>query len=110
MGGKIKTDGFEKEASWQYNGFAIGYDHEVGNNWRIGLAGEYAKGDVASHISADGRTNDLEDTIGGTAFEYGIGVNHKMSDNSSLYIDVERIDGGEVDKNWGVNVGFRYSF
>jgi hypothetical protein len=27
-----------------------------------------------------------------------------------MYLDVERISGGDVTKNWGVNVGFRYSF
>lgn len=256
VGGKIKVDGLKGDNDFKYNGFAAGYDHEIGNNWRIGLAGQYAKGDttltngdgeiktaagalygtwtgdkghhvdiiakvgkvdsetsayggtiaqkldgdfgstamsfaveygyrqdlndgwfvepmvrasyvhlggddytVTTHdntmsvtndamnsivlrggfllgkefkqgssvylkaavlhdfdgdintsIKGDGRTASYSDSIGGTAIEYGIGVNHKFNKDSSMYFDVERISGGDVTKNWGVNVGFRYSF
>ena len=211
VGGKIKVDGLQGDNDFKYNGFAAGYDHEIGNNWRIGLARQYAKGDttlingdgdfssnamsfaveygyrqqlqndwfiepmvrasyvhlggddytvVAGDDTAMGVTNDsmnsiilrggfllgkefqqgssvylkaavlhdfdgdintsingkdgrpasYSDSIGGTAIEYGIGVNHKFNKESSMYLDVERISGGDVTKNWGVNVGFRYSF
>ena len=256
VGGKIKVDGLQGDNDFKYNGFAAGYDHEIGNNWRIGLAGQYAKGDttltngdgeiktaagalygtwtgdkghhvdiiakvgkvdsetsayggtiaqkldgdfgstavsfaveygyrqelndgwfvepmvrasyvhlggddytvttrdntmsvtndsmnsivlrggflvgktfaadssvylkaavlhdfdgdINTNVSADGRSASYSDSIGGTAIEYGIGVNHKFNKDSSMYLDVERISGGDVTKNWGVNVGFRYSF
>ena len=256
VGGKIKVDGLQGDNDYQYNGFAAGYDREIGSNWRIGLAGQYAKGDtgltngdgeiktaagalygtwtgdkghhvdiiakvgkvdsetsayggtiaqkldgdfgstaisfaveygyrqdlndgwfvepmvrasyvhlggddytvttrdntmsvtndsmnsivlrggfllgktfaadssvylkaavlhdfdgdINTHVSADGRSASYSDSIGGTAIEYGIGVNHKFNKDSSMYLDVERISGGDVTKNWGVNVGFRYSF
>ena len=256
VGGKIKVDGLQGDNDFKYNGFAAGYDHEIGSNWRIGLAGQYAKGDtgltngdgeiktaagalygtwtgakghhvdiiakvgkvdsetsayggtiaqkldgdfgstavsfaveygyrqdlndgwfvepmvrasyvhlggddytvttrdntmsvtndsmnsivlrggflvgktfaadssvylkaavlhdfdgdINTHVSADGRSASYSDSIGGTAIEYGIGVNHKFNKDSSMYLDVERISGGDVTKNWGVNVGFRYSF
>ena len=256
VGGKIKVDGLKGDNDFKYNGFAAGYDHEIGSNWRIGLAGQYAKGDttltngdgeiktaagalygtwtgdkghhvdiiakvgkvdsetsayggtiaqkldgdfgstamsfaveygyrqdlqngwfvepmvrasyvhlggddytvttrdntmsvindamnsivlrggfllgktfaeasnvylkaavlhdfdgdINTKVSADGRTASYSDSIGGTAIEYGIGVNHKFNKDSSMYFDVERISGGDVTKNWGVNLGFRYSF
>lgn len=256
VGGKIKVDGLQGDNDYQYNGFAAGYDREIGSNWRIGLAGQYAKGDTSltngdgeiktaagalygtwtgdkghhvdiiakvgkvdsetsayggtiaqkldgdfgstaisfaveygyrqdlndgwfvepmvrasyvhlggddytvttrdntmsvtndsmnsivlrggfllgktfaadssvylkaavlhdfdgdinTHVSADGRSASYSDSIGGTAIEYGVGVNHKFNKDSSMYLDVERISGGDVTKNWGVNVGFRYSF
>ena len=256
VGGKIKVAGLQGDNDYQYNGFAAGYDREIGSNWRIGLAGQYAKGDtgltngdgeiktaagalygtwtgvkghhvdiiakvgkvdsetsayggtiaqkldgdfgstavsfaveygyrqdlndgwfvepmvrasyvhlggddytvttrdntmsvtndsmnsivlrggfllgktfaadssvylkaavlhdfdgdINTHVSADGRSASYSDSIGGTAIEYGIGVNHKFNKDSSMYLDVERIGGGDVTKNWGVNVGFRYSF
>lgn len=256
VGGKIKVDGLQGDNDYQYNGFAAGYDREIGSNWRIGLAGQYAKGDTSltngdgeiktaagalygtwtgdkghhvdiiakvgkvdsetsayggtiaqkldgdfgstaisfaveygyrqdlndgwfvepmvrasyvhlggddytvttrdntmsvtndsmnsivlrggfllgktfaadssvylkaavlhdfdgdinTHVSADGRSASYSDSIGGTAIEYGIGVNHKFNKDSSMYLGVERISGGDVTKNWGVNVGFRYSF
>lgn len=256
VGGKIKVDGLQGDNDFKYNGFAAGYDHEIGSNWRIGLAGQYAKGDITltngdgeiktaagalygtwigdkghhvdiiakvgkvdsetsayggtiaqkldgdfgstavsfaveygyrqelndgwfvepmvrasyvhlggddytvttrdntmsvtndsmnsivlrggfllgkefqqgssvylkaavlhdfdgdinTSIKGDGRSAGYSDSIGGTAIEYGIGVNHKFNKDSSMYLDVERISGGDVTKNWGVNVGFRYSF
>ena len=256
VGGKIKVDGIDGDNDFKYNGFAAGYDREVGNNWRIGLAGQYAKGDttltggdgeiktaagalygtwtgdkghhvdiiakvgkvdsetsayggtiaqkldgdfgstamsfaveygyrqqlndgwfiepmarasyvhlgsddytvssrdgsmsvtndamnsivlrggfllgktfaensnvylkaavlhdfdgdINTSVTADGRSAKYSDSIGGTAIEYGIGVNHKFNKDSSMYLDVERVSGGDVTKNWGVNVGFRYSF
>jgi len=256
VGGKIKVDGIDGDNDFKYNGFAAGYDREVGNNWRIGLAGQYAKGDTTltggdgeikaaagalygtwtgdkghhvdiiakvgkvdsetssyggtiaqkldgdfgstalsfaveygyrqqlndgwfiepmarasyvrlgsddytvttrdgsmnvtndsmnsiilrggfllgktfaessnvylkaailhdfdgdlnTSIRADGRTAGYSESIGGTGFEYGLGVNHKFNSDSSMYLDVERVSGGDVTKNWGVNVGFRYSF
>lgn len=256
VGGKIKVDGLQGDNDFKYNGFAAGYDHEIGNNWRIGLAGQYAKGDttltngdgeiktaagalygtwtgdkghhvdiiakvgkvdsetsayggtiaqkldgdfssnamsfaveygyrqqlqndwflepivrasyvhlggddytvttrdgsmsvtndsmnsivlrggfllgkefqqgssvylkaavlhdfdgdINTHVSADGRSASYSDSIGGTAIEYGIGINHKFNKDSSMYMDIERVSGGDVTKNWGVNVGFRYSF
>lgn len=256
VGGKIKVDGIDGDNDFKYNGFAAGYDREVGNNWRIGMAGQYAKGDTTltggdgeikaaagalygtwtgakghhvdiiakvgkvdsetssyggtiaqkldgdfgstalsfaveygcrqqlndgwfiepmarasyvhlgsddytvttrdgsmnvtndsmnsivlrggfllgktfaessnvylkaailhdfdgdlnTRIRADGRTAGYSESIGGTGFEYGLGVNHKFNSDSSMYLDVERVSGGDVTKNWGVNVGFRYSF
>lgn len=256
VGGKIKVDGIDGDNDFKYNGFAAGYDREVGNNWRIGLAGQYAKGDttltggdgeikaaagalygtwtgdkghhvdiiakvgkvdsetsayggtiaqkldgdfgstamsfaveygyrqqlndgwfiepmarasyvrlgsddytvttrdgsmsvtndtmnsivlrggflvgktfaessnvylkaailhdfdgdINTSVRGDGRSASYSDSIGGTAIEYGIGVNHKFNKDSSMYFDVERASGGDVTKNWGVNVGFRYSF
>ena len=67
-------------------------------------------GDLNTSIRADGRTAGYSESIGGTGFEYGLGVNHKFNSDSSMYLDVERVSGGDVTKNWGVNVGFRYSF
>ena len=256
VGGKIKVDGISGDNEFKYNGFAAGYDREIGSNWRIGLAGQYAKGDttlsggdgeiktaagalygtwtgdkghhvdivakvgkmdsetsayggtiaqklegdfgssamsfaveygyrqqlendwfiepmvrasyvhlggddysvttrdgsmsvtndsmnsivlrggfllgkqfaqgsnvylkaavlhdfdgdINTSIHADGRSAEYKDSIGGTAIEYGIGINHKFNKDSSMYMDIERVSGGDVTKNWGVNVGFRYSF
>ncbi|MBP8743301.1 MAG: autotransporter outer membrane beta-barrel domain-containing protein, partial [Acidaminococcaceae bacterium] len=67
-------------------------------------------GSVDTHISADGRTNSFSDDLSGTGFEYGIGTNYKFNKDSSLYADIERISGGSITKNWGLNVGYKYTF
>ena len=76
---------------------------------KLGLLHDFS-GDITTHITADGRSVSYNDSIGGTGFEYGLGINHYFTDVSRLYMDVERISGGDVTKNWGVNLGFRYSF
>ena len=47
MSAANQVDGLQGDNDYQYNGFAAGYDREIGSNWRIGLAGQYAKGDTS---------------------------------------------------------------
>ena len=66
-------------------------------------------GDTATTITADGRSAKYENDLGGFGLEYGLGLDYAFG-NSSLYFDLERISGGDLEKDWGVNVGFRYQF
>jgi hypothetical protein len=92
-------------------GFLLGKEFQQGSSVYLKAAVLHDfDGDINTNVSADGRSASYSDSIGGTAIEYGIGVNHKFNKDSSMYLDVERISGGDVTKNWGVNVGFRYSF
>lgn len=92
-------------------GFLLGKQFAQGSNVYLKAAVLHDfDGDINTSIRADGRSAEYKDSIGGTAIEYGIGVNHKFNKDSSMYLDVERVSGGDVTKNWGVNVGFRYSF
>lgn len=65
VGGKIKVDGLQGDNDYQYNGFAAGYDREIGSNWRIGLAGQYAKGDT-SLTNGDGEIKTAAGALYGT--------------------------------------------
>ncbi len=67
-------------------------------------------GDVATTLTADGRSNKYETDLGGFGLEYGLGYDQAFGKNSSLYLDVERISGSDLKKDWGVNVGVRFSF
>ncbi len=67
-------------------------------------------GDVATTLTADGRSNKYETDLGGFGLEYGLGYDQAFGKNSSLYLDVERISGSDLKKDWGVNVGMRFSF
>ena len=92
-------------------GFLLGKQFAQGSNVYLKAAVLHDfDGDINTGIRADGRSAEYKDSIGGTAIEYGIGINHKFNKDSSMYMDIERVSGGDVTKNWGVNVGFRYSF
>ncbi len=67
-------------------------------------------GDLATTVSADGRTAHYEDSLGGWGVEYGAGVDYRLSKATNVSFDVERRSGGDLRRDWGVNVGVNYSF
>ena len=68
-------------------------------------------GDLATTVSADGRTAPpYEDSLGGWGVEYGAGLEYKLGKAANISLDVERRSGGELKRDWGVNVGVNYSF
>lgn len=52
----------------------------------------------------------MEADLGGGWWEVGIGTNINLSDNSYLYLDVEKTYGGDVATPWQWIAGVRYSF
>lgn len=68
-------------------------------------------GDLATTVSADGRTAPpYEDSLGGWGVEYGAGLEYKLGKAANISLDVERRSGGELKRDWGVNIGVNYSF
>lgn len=67
-------------------------------------------GDLATTVSADGRTAHYEDSLGGWGVEYGAGLEYKLGQAANISLDFERRSGGELKRDWGLNVGVNYSF
>ena len=68
-------------------------------------------GDLATTLSADGRTPAYyEGDLGGWGVEYGAGMEYKLGKAANISLDFERRSGGELKRDWGVNVGVNYSF
>ena len=67
-------------------------------------------GDLATTLSADGRKAHYEDSLGGWGVEYGAGLEYKLGKAANISLDVERRSGGELKRDWGVNIGVNYSF
>lgn len=67
-------------------------------------------GDLATTVSADGRTAYDEDSLGGWGLEYGAGLEYKLGKAANISLDFERRSGGELKRDWGVNIGVNYSF
>lgn len=67
-------------------------------------------GDMRSTASLGKASNSIEDDLGGTWYEYGVGGNFNFTDNCYGYVDLERQSGGEVVEDWRWNLGVRYSF
>ena len=69
------------------------------------------KGDADFTFSKTaGTARTISEELGGTWFEYGIGANFNATKQVHLYADVEAANGGEVDTDYRVNFGMRYSW
>ena len=71
---------------------------------------EFSGNSSVTMLAANGESYSAEKDYGDTWLEVGIGGNITLGKIFELYGDVERSFGGDVTKNWGANVGFRYSF
>ena len=80
-------------------GLIGGVNHEfLGDQeiWFIGTDGASAK--------VDGHG------LGGTSFYYGLTADWQVSDRVRFYAELDREEGDHYTKDYGVNVGFKYSF
>ena len=77
---------------------------------KASLLHEFSGNSSVAMLAANGESYSADKDYGDTWLEAGIGGNITLGKNCELYGDVERSFGGDVTKNWGANVGFRYSF
>ncbi len=93
-------------------GFVLGLDcpGDRGNAYiRASVLRDW-KGEADFTFSKGGQMVKLSEDMGDTWFEYGIGANFNATKNLHIYADLERTDGGDVETDYRVNVGARYSF
>ena len=48
--------------------------------------------------------------MSGTWYELIVGINAKMSNHSTGYLNIEKLFGDDVHSNWQINGGCRWSF
>ncbi|MCE5286825.1 MAG: autotransporter outer membrane beta-barrel domain-containing protein, partial [Pelosinus sp.] len=60
------------------------------------------------NIKAD--TVDYSQDMSGRWYEFILGLNTKMGQHSSGYLNVEKLFGGDMHSNWQLNAGCRWSF
>ena len=110
------------------NGYIEGMNSAIG---RIGFVmGQKITGDSDIYLKADllhefagerdlqltsdaGGTSDMltkHNDYGDTWFELGLGANIKVSKTASIYGEIERGFGGDINKKWSVNGGVRFTF
>ena len=92
-------------------GIAVGKQLEQGCIYtKVSVLHEFYGDGSVSMQDRNGAALSNDFDYGDTWLEVGIGGNITLGKNFELYGDVERSFGGDVTKNWGANVGFRYSF
>lgn len=84
---------------WYQIGVIGGVTHEFLGDQTITFTGTEGK---SAEVKGHG--------LGGTSFYYGVTADWQVSDNVRLYGEVSREEGEHYTKDYGVNVGFKYSF
>ena len=92
----------------------------VSAGWKLpGEMGDvYARASVVQQFLGDakisgwngGAMNVYEIDGEDTWFEYGIGTNLRLTESASVWADLERTEGAQIDEEWRGTVGLRYSF
>ena len=92
----------------------------VSAGWKLpGVMGDvYARASVVQQFLGDakisgwngGAMNVYEIDGEDTWFEYGIGTNLRLTESASVWADLERTEGAQIDEEWRGTVGLRYSF
>ncbi|WP_439822175.1 autotransporter outer membrane beta-barrel domain-containing protein [Phascolarctobacterium faecium] len=96
-------------------GFVMGQKITGGSDiyLKADLLHEFA-GERDLQLTSDaGGTNDSlrkHNDYGDTWFELGLGANIKVSKTASIYGEIERGFGGDINKKWSVNGGVRFTF
>ena len=96
-------------------GFVMGQKITGGSDiyLKADLLHEFA-GERDLQLTSDaGGTNDMltkHNDYGDTWFELGLGANIKVSKTASIYGEIERGFGGDINKKWSVNGGVRFTF
>ena len=86
---------FAKDAGKLYARASVNHDF-LGE-----VDGKASKGDLAESMYVD---------LGGTWFTYGVGTQFNITDNLSVWGNVDRTMGGEVSTRYMMNAGLRYVF
>ena len=68
------------------------------------------KGDASATFTKNGLTRTVEDDLGDTWIEYGIGANYNATKNVHLYVDLESTASATVETSYRFNIGARYAF
>lgn len=91
-------------------GFSLGKNTSKGNVYaRASYLYDFDGEAAVNFVNGDTRRT-VEQDLGGGWVEVGVGTNFNFSDATHMYLDVEKTFGGEVDTNWKLNLGVRYSF
>ncbi len=93
-------------------GFVLGLDcpSDRGNAYiRASVLHDW-KGEADYSFAKGTSRRSLSEDLGGTWYEYGLGANFNVTKQAHVYADVEASNGGEVDTDYRVNLGVRYSF
>ena len=88
---------------------------EIDNEFNItsnagNVKGDYWKGEAGYTYSFEGHSRSLSEDLAALGMNTASAPSFNATKNLHLYADIEAADGGEVDTDYRVNLGARWSF
>lgn len=109
--GTAKVKNEKAESLIVRGGVTLGKELESGSKVYAKLAVfEEMEGEVETTVSADNRTETMKSDLGGTEYEYGLGVNFAVKEDAGIYVEVSHTEKENSSKDYGVKAGFEIKF
>ncbi|MCE9993325.1 autotransporter outer membrane beta-barrel domain-containing protein [Enterobacter asburiae] len=87
-------------------GYTFNYGGDQALTPYFKLAYVYDDADNSANVNGDRIDNGVE----GSAVRVGLGTQFSFTKNFSAYTDATYLGGGDVEQNWGANVGVKYTW
>lgn len=87
-------------------GYTFGYGDDQALTPYFKLA--YVYDDAGEDASVNG--DNIDNGMKGSAVRVGLGTQFSFTKNFSAYTDATYVGGGDVDQNWGANLGVKYTW
>lgn len=108
-GTRIKYNGMDSAIARL--GLAMGRDFEKGNVYlKASALHELGGRGEVNMLASDGSSLSESKDYGDTWFELGLGTNWRTGKNNSVYLDIERSFGADIQKQWQINAGVQFQF
>ena len=106
----LRMDGQSYDSLRYELGFDAGYTFNYGADQALTpyfkLAWVYDDADNSAEINND----DIDNGVEGSAVRVGLGTQFSFTKNFSAYSDATYLGGGDVEQDWGANVGVKYTW
>lgn len=106
----MRMDGQSYDSMRYETGIDAGYTFNYGGNQA--LTPHFTLAYVYDDSSNDANVNgdSIDNGVKGSAVRVGLGTQFSFTKNFSTYTEANYLGGGDVDQNWGANLGVKYTW
>ena len=109
-GVKVEQDDFDALIASLGARIGFNFQNNAGKLFARASVNHDVLGEIDGTASNGKAVQDMYTDLGGTWVTYGVGTQFNITDNLSVWGNVDRTTGGEVSTNYMMNAGLRYVF
>ena len=107
---KVKQDDFDALIASLGARIGFNFPNNAGKLFARASVNHDFLGEIDGTASKANLAESMYMDLGGTWVTYGVGTQFNITDNLSVWGNVDRTTGGEVSTNYMMNAGLRYVF